>query len=96
MERFDTGQMKPANKTIRTFIERSRIVKICLKVIGVFGMSFVLSGGLLYRISVVKGLPKTIYRRYPYSVTIGSRCHSRVCICLTPRLMRDIARLYRC
>lgn len=45
MERFDTGQMRQANKIVRSFIEHSRVVKIFLKVIGVFGVSFVLSGG---------------------------------------------------
>ena len=47
MERQMTGDMKPTAKTLRSFIEQSRIAKAALKVVGVLGVSMVM--GMLLR-----------------------------------------------
>jgi KUP system potassium uptake protein len=44
MRRHDTGDMKPAAKSVRSFIERSGFVKVLLQVIGVLGVSMIMAG----------------------------------------------------
>jgi len=44
MERTGTNDLKPTTRSARTFIERSSVVKTILKVIGVLGVSLVMSG----------------------------------------------------
>ena len=47
MERVLTSELKPANKQARNFLENSRVMKALLKVIGVLGVSLVMSDGVL-------------------------------------------------
>lgn len=42
MERYLTGELRPANKGVRTFIEKSRIAQSALKILGVLGVSMVM------------------------------------------------------
>jgi hypothetical protein len=42
MERYLTNDLKPMNKGVRTFIERSLIARIALKIFGVLGVSMVM------------------------------------------------------
>jgi hypothetical protein len=42
MERYLTNDLKPMNKGVRTFIERSLIARISLKIFGVLGVSMVM------------------------------------------------------
>ena len=44
MERVQSNEMRPGGKSARHFIEESRIAKIFLKLVGVFGVSLVMSG----------------------------------------------------
>lgn len=44
LERHLTGDLKPAAKTVRSFIENSRFARTFLKVIGVLGVSMVMAG----------------------------------------------------
>lgn len=44
MERVKTTELKFSSKSARSFIERSKFVKTLLKVIGVLGVSLVMSG----------------------------------------------------
>lgn len=44
MERVLTSEMRSSAKSARNFIERSRIAKVFLKVLGVFGVAMVMSG----------------------------------------------------
>jgi KUP system potassium uptake protein len=48
MQRHHTGELKPTAKSVRTFIENSRVAKIILKVIGVLGVSMIMAGMSLY------------------------------------------------
>lgn len=44
MERVMTGELKPSSKHARNFLERSAFMKVFLKVVGVMGVSLVMSG----------------------------------------------------
>jgi KUP system potassium uptake protein len=43
MDRYLTGEMKPVNKGIRSFIENSRVARVALKVLGVLGVSMIIA-----------------------------------------------------
>jgi KUP system potassium uptake protein len=42
MERHLTGNLKPVNNKVRTFIEDSRAARVFLKLLGVIGVSMVM------------------------------------------------------
>lgn len=44
MERVKSNELKPSNKSARNFMERSTFMKALLKVVGVLGVSLVISG----------------------------------------------------
>ena len=46
MERVKTSELKTGNKSARNFMERSAFMKALLKVVGVLGVSLVMSGML--------------------------------------------------
>jgi KUP system potassium uptake protein len=43
LERHLTGDLKPMNKGIRTFIENSVVARIVLKILGVLGVAMVMA-----------------------------------------------------
>ena len=43
MDRYLTGDLKPVNKGVRTFIEESRLARVALKILGVVGVSMVMA-----------------------------------------------------
>jgi KUP system potassium uptake protein len=43
IERYHTGDLKPINKGVRSFIENSRIARVVLKILGVLGVSMVMA-----------------------------------------------------
>jgi KUP system potassium uptake protein len=47
LERYQTGDMKPTGRTLRSFLEHSPTAKFFLKVIGVLGVSLVMADGVL-------------------------------------------------
>ena len=47
LERHLTGDLKPMNKGLRNFIEKSRIARAALKILGVLGVSMVMADGVL-------------------------------------------------
>ncbi|OBT53812.1 potassium uptake protein [Pseudogymnoascus sp. 24MN13] len=47
LERYNTGDMKVANKGIRTMIENSQVARVFLKILGVLGVAMVMSDGVL-------------------------------------------------
>ncbi|KAI1779527.1 potassium transporter [Hypoxylon cercidicola] len=47
MERHETGDMRPSNRTVRSSMERSRFMRGLLKVIGVLAVSMVIADGVL-------------------------------------------------
>jgi KUP system potassium uptake protein len=47
LERHLTGDLKPMNKGVRTFIENSVVARIVLKILGVLGVAMVMADGVL-------------------------------------------------
>ncbi len=47
IERIDTDDLRSGAKTTRNFIERSRIAQYLLRTLGVFGVSLIMSDGVL-------------------------------------------------
>lgn len=43
LDRYNTRDMKPANKNIRTAIENSRVARVILRILGVLGVAMVMS-----------------------------------------------------
>lgn len=43
MERYQTNDLRASNKNVRTFIEGSAIARVLLKLLGVLGVSMVMS-----------------------------------------------------
>ncbi|KAK9384330.1 potassium transporter, partial [Lipomyces mesembrius] len=77
MERYLTSEMKPAGKSIRSFIEHSRIAQTALKVIGVLGVSLVMADGVLTPAQSVLGAIQGISVVHPgisSGTIIGSSC----------------------
>lgn len=46
MERVKSNELKPGNKYTRNFMEKSAAMKALLKIVGVLGVSLVMSGML--------------------------------------------------
>ena len=44
MERVKTNELNPSSKSARNFMERSAFMKALLKIVGVLGVSLVMSG----------------------------------------------------
>ena len=49
MERVRTNELRPGSKSARSFLEKSAIMKTLLKIVGVLGVSLVMSGMLIMR-----------------------------------------------
>ncbi|KAK4506349.1 hypothetical protein PRZ48_000079 [Zasmidium cellare] len=47
MERHNTNDMKPSNRSIRTWLEKSKIAHALLKILAVFGVALILADGVL-------------------------------------------------
>ena len=48
MERVRTSELKTGSKTARNIMERSAVMKFLLKLVGVLGVSLIMSGMLFY------------------------------------------------
>ena len=46
IERVKTNELKPSSKSARNFVEKSAFMKALLKIVGVLGVSLVMSGRL--------------------------------------------------
>ena len=55
MERHRTEDLGPSGKTVRSFLERSALAKVLLKIIGVLGVSLIMSDGVLTSAQSVLG-----------------------------------------
>ena len=47
LERYATMDMKPMNRGIRDFMEKSTAIRVLLKMLAVFGVSLVIADGVL-------------------------------------------------
>ena len=77
LERHLTGDMKPVNKGIRSFLENSRVARAALKVLGVLGVSMVMADGVLTPAQSVLGAIQGIEVIHPdisSATIIGSTC----------------------
>ncbi|KAK9483667.1 potassium transporter-domain-containing protein [Lipomyces starkeyi] len=77
MDRYLTNEMKPAGKSLRSFIEHSRTARTALKVIGVLGVSLVMADGVLTPAQSVLGAIQGISVVHPgisSGTIIGSSC----------------------
>lgn len=48
MQRVKSADLQPVSKSARSFIENSSLVKTILKIVGVLGVSLVMSGMPIY------------------------------------------------
>lgn len=79
MERVLTSDLKRTSKSTRSFIERSTTMKMLLKIVGVLGVSLVMSGIFPWWMYIAWNLSTEHERRWcphPCSIRIGR--HSRV------------------
>ncbi len=76
MERVLTRELKPSSKHTRNFIERNAFMKVFLKVVGVLGVSLVMSG--MIQDSTKASGTESHPRWCPDSGSICSRGNSRV------------------
>ncbi|KAK9384426.1 potassium transporter-domain-containing protein [Lipomyces mesembrius] len=77
MERYLTSEMKPVEKSVRSFIEHSRIAQTALKVIGALGVSLIMADGVLTPAQSVLGAIQGISVVHPgisSGTIIGSSC----------------------
>lgn len=77
LDRHPTRDMKPVNKGLRAVIEDSRLIKVVLELLGVFGVAMVMSDGVLTPAQSVLGAIQGIEVAHPNistSVIVGSTC----------------------
>ena len=77
MERVLSADLRSANRSTRNFLEKSSTVQFLLKVIGVFGVSLVMSDGILTPaqsvLGAIQGL-KVVKQDITSSAIIGTSC----------------------
>lgn len=47
LERYMSTDLKPSNRSVRNFLERSSVARVLLKALAVFGVSLILADGIL-------------------------------------------------
>jgi KUP system potassium uptake protein len=47
LQRYTSTELRPTNRSVRGFIEQSRISHMVLKVMAVFGVSLIMADGIL-------------------------------------------------
>lgn len=47
IERYTNNQLKPGNRAVRGWLERSRVAHAILKILAVFGVSLIMADGIL-------------------------------------------------
>ena len=47
LERYRTNDMKPANRSVRSAMENSRVASAALKILAVLGVSLIMADGIL-------------------------------------------------
>lgn len=78
MARVKTADLQPGSKSIRSFIENSTMTKTLLKVLGVFGVSLVMSGTLLELVDHLSFFAEVRCRRRSDPGSVGSGRYTRV------------------
>ena len=77
LERYHTGDLKPANRTVRSRLERSGIAKALLKTIGVLAVSMVMCDGVLTPAQSILGAVQGLIVVKPditRSTVVGTTC----------------------
>lgn len=47
LQRYISTELRPANRSVRGFIERSQVSHVILKILAVFGVSLIMADGIL-------------------------------------------------
>ena len=55
MERVMTDQLRPGSKSARSFMEKSAFMRALLRIVGVMGVSLIMSGMLIGPLLVGRG-----------------------------------------
>ena len=82
MERVKTNELKTGSKSARSFMERSGFMKALLKVVGVLGVSLVMSDGVLTPVQSVLGAIQgleIVKSDITSSTIVGTTCAILVC-----------------
>ncbi|KAJ8613307.1 hypothetical protein MRB53_036994 [Persea americana] len=87
MKRYNTGDLKPANLGLRSFLERSRFSHGLLKALAVFGVCFIMADGVLTPAqSVLGAIQATRHREARQRLCPG--CHSLAAVQFLLRHLR--------
>ena len=78
MERVHSSSLPPTSKITRSFLEHSRVVKTVLKVVGVLGVSLVMSGQSEPASAMPRVWLMARCRRNSHTRSIGAWSYSRV------------------
>ncbi|KAF6225912.1 hypothetical protein HO173_012684 [Letharia columbiana] len=85
MERVKTNELSPGSKSARNFMERSAFMKALLKVVGVLGVSLVMSDGVLTPaqsvLGAIQGL-EIVKSDISSSTIVGTTCAILICLFL--------------
>ncbi|CAF9922130.1 hypothetical protein IMSHALPRED_005358 [Imshaugia aleurites] len=85
MERVTTNELNQSSKSTRNFMERSTFMKMLLKVVGVLGVSLVMSDGVLTPAQSVLGAIQGLEIVKPdisSSTIVGTTCAILICLFL--------------
>ncbi|XXG94168.1 hypothetical protein Hte_000420 [Hypoxylon texense] len=98
MERHETGDMRPSNRTLRSSMERSTFMRGLLKTIGVLAVSMVIADGVLTPAQSVLGAVQGLAVVSPNissSTIVGTSCAILVVLfCLQPLGTTKLASLF--
>ncbi|KAI1764527.1 potassium transporter [Hypoxylon sp. FL1150] len=98
MERHETGDMRPSNRTLRSSMERSKFMRGLLKTIGVLAVSMVIADGVLTPAQSVLGAVQGLSVVSPdisSSTIVGASCAILVVLfCLQPLGTTKLATLF--
>ncbi|KAF2492470.1 potassium uptake protein [Lophium mytilinum] len=85
LERYMSTDLKPSNRSVRNFLERSSIARVLLKVLAVLGVSLILADGILTPaqsvLGAIQGL-KVVKPDISNGTIIGVSCAILVCLFL--------------
>jgi len=77
IERYLSNELRPSNRGFRNFLERSRITRAILKILGVFGVSLIIADGVLTPaqsiLGAIQGI-EVVSTNLTYHTVVGVSC----------------------
>jgi len=77
IERYLSNELRPSNRGFRNFLERSRITRAFLKILGVFGVSLIIADGVLTPaqsiLGAIQGI-EVVSTHLTYHTVVGVSC----------------------